>query len=197
MKILACADIHGNRGAIERLKRLSKNVDLVLCAGDISEMENNISQIMSDLDSFTAPVLLIHGNHEDEYGLMELSTQYPNVTFIHKAAHHIGDYVFLGYGGGGFTKKDREFYEISEKFFRREINGKKRIILMTHAPPHNTILDNIGGSHSGNESIRSFIENFAPHLVICGHIHETAGKKQKLGRSLVLNPGKDGVIVNI
>lgn len=197
MRLLAFSDVHGNMKALQRLKAISKQSDLALCAGDISLMENNISGLVSMLDSFPVPVLLIPGNHEDEDGLSELASIHPNVLYLHKGAHHIRDYVFLGYGGGGFSTRDERFTQVAESFFAREISGKKKIVLMTHAPPHNTVLDALGSDHRGNKSIREFINKAEPHLAVCGHFHENAGKQQKLGRSLIINPGPSGVVVNI
>lgn len=197
MKILAFSDLHGRIKDLERLKEKSKEVDLVLCAGDITVMEDNISMIVSELAQFHKPVLLIHGNHEDEYGLQELASVHDNIIFLHKVAYHINDYVFLGFGGGGFSREDPEFKDIADNFFKKEAEGKRRIVLMTHAPPHATKLDDLDGSHRGNKDMRKFIDEVKPHIVICGHFHENAGKTQKIGRTILINPGYNGAVIEI
>jgi Icc-related predicted phosphoesterase len=55
----------------------------------------------------------------------------------------------------------------------------------------------MNGRHVGNKDFRSFIERIKPNLVICGHIHETAEKKDKIGKTIVINPGWEGVVVEL
>ena len=197
MKLLFFADSHGNKEAMKTLKTKSKEADGIVCAGDFTTMERDIEKIMSELDSFGKLMLMIHGNHEDEDRLKTLCKKHKNLKYIHKGVYHVGDYVFLGYGGDGFSTNDPEFEKISQRFFKKEIEGKKRIIMVTHMPPHGTELDNIEGSHRGSKSYRKFIDDIRPHLVISGHLHETAGKHQQIGRTLLINPGKNGVTVDI
>ncbi|MBN2367458.1 metallophosphoesterase family protein [Candidatus Woesearchaeota archaeon] len=197
MKILFFADLHEDMKALSILKNKAADVDLIVCAGDISSMEHNLRGVMKKLDNFGKKVLMIHGNHEDERGLREMCNEFDNITFLHKGVHHIGDYVFLGYGGDGFSTNDPEFTKVAYSFFKPETLGKHRIIMVTHGPPHGTVLDKIGGDHRGNKSYREFIDEVKPHLVISGHLHETAGRHEKLGRTLLINPGKEGAVVDI
>ena len=175
MKLLFFADTHGDDKAHDIIKDRAKDVDGIICAGDISVMERGLKKTMKKLNSIGKPVLMIHGNHEDEEG----------------------DYVFLGYGGGGFSTNDPRFEEVAEKFFKPEVKDKKRIIMVTHGPPHGTIIDNMDGDFRGNKSYRKFMDEVQPHLFVSGHLHETAGKHEKIGRTLVLNPGPHGFIVDI
>ena len=69
--------------------------------------------------------------------------------------------------------------------------GNREIILVSHQPPNN-ILDfaiRFGKRHIGSQSLRSFIEKFAPQikLVICGHVHSQGGKLEYLGDVPILN----------
>ncbi|MBN1502379.1 metallophosphoesterase family protein [Candidatus Woesearchaeota archaeon] len=197
MKLLLFVDVHGDVSALARLKQLSNKVDLVVCAGDISQMEHNLSELLNELNEFHVPVLIIHGNHEDAEGLKEACSVFKNLIFLHKGAHHFYKYVFLGYGGGGFAQTDQEFKQVAEKFFLNELKGKEKVILIVHAPPYKTKLDKIGGEYRGNKSVREFIDNVQPTLVVCGHLHENAGKEDKLGKTFIINPGKKGVIVDV
>ncbi len=74
----------------------------------------------------------------------------------------------------------------------------KNTILISHNCPYNTPLDKIKkgiqkGENYGSYLTKKIIINKKPFLVICGHIHENQGK-QKIGNSLIINPGavKDG-----
>ena len=104
-------------------------------------------------------------------------------------------YCLGGYGGGGFSMVDKEFEKISKKF-EKEIkkNKDKKVILVTHAPPYKTNIDRIIEDPCGNKSIKNFILKVKPNLVIAGHIHECAGKEDKVGKTEVMNPGPYGKI---
>ena len=105
-------------------------------------------------------------------------------------------HLFMGYGGGGFGFTDKNFEKIAERF-KRLIREDDKVILVTHAPPYGTKTDKIGKEHCGNKSIRKFIEKEKPDLAICGHIHECAGKEDKIGKTKIVNPGWKGKILEI
>jgi uncharacterized protein len=189
--------MHGDMKTMERLKNLSKDVDGVVCAGDVTSMERNLPNVMKKFSEFHSHVLMIHGNHEEPQNLKEHCDMYTNITFLHKGAFNVGDYLFLGYGGDGFSTNDPEFEEVAKKFFKPEIKDDKRIIFVTHGPAHGTELDKVAGSHKGSISYRKFIDDVKPHLVISGHLHENEGKSEKIGRTMFINPGRQGAIIEI
>ena len=69
-------------------------------------------------------------------------------------------------------------------FFKQEDSYEKRSYYFgkTHAPTY-TKVDKIGKNPVGNKSIRNFISEAKPDLVVCGHLHENAGKKDKIGKT--------------
>ena len=83
MKILFFSDTHGDDKALEILRNRAKDVDGIVCAGDISIMERDLKKVMKKLNSFGKPLLMIHGNHEDEEGLKDLCEKHENITFLH------------------------------------------------------------------------------------------------------------------
>jgi len=76
------------------------------------------------------------------------------------------------------------------------IKGGDTVILVTHAPPYNTKVDQILEEHAGNKSLRKIIQEIQPALVVCGHLHECVGKDY-IGKTLVINPGYKGRIVSL
>ena len=58
-------------------------------------------------------------------------------------------------------------------------------------------MDKLNGSFVGNKSYTSFIKKHQPDVVLCGHIHENAGKEDKIGKSRILNPGPTGMLINL
>jgi len=114
---------------------------------------------------------------------------------LHLKAALIGEYVFLGYGGGGFAMKDANFRKIARQWYGK-FNGKK-IVLLTHQPPFGTKLDLLGDRHVGNEDFHDFILRIKPKLAISGHLHETFGEIDVLGETKLVNPGADGMVIEL
>lgn len=201
MKILAFTDIHGSLLALKRIEQKVKNQkpDLLVCAGDISIFEQGIVGIVRRLNKLNKKIIMIHGNHEDSSTFKKLSKLFKNIIFVHKTYHVENDILFLGYGGGGFTLYDKEFDNIANAKFKKIIkaNKDKKIILVTHAPPYKTRLDKLIHGHSGNKSIRHFIEKNNVDLLICGHLHENFGKEDRIRKTKIINPGPFGKIVEV
>jgi len=200
MKILAFTDTHLSFKSFKRIKGKVKKQkpDLILCAGDISIFENGLDFMLKQLNKFKLPTLIVHGNHETESFLRKLSKKYKNVHFIHKIHYKTDNVIVFGYGGGGFAMTDSGFKKISKKFSRIiKKNKDKKIIFMTHAPPYRTKLDKIGKHYVGNKTFREFIEKSKVDLVVSGHLHENFGKKDKIKKTEVINPGPYGKIMKL
>ena len=202
MKLLAFVDMHGSHKALEKIKAQSKQSDILVCAGDISIFENNLDKLFFELNKLNKPVLIIPGNHESTESINVLTKLFPNIINIDEKGHAIGNYLFFGYGGGGFSMVDHHFDKISKKFEKkikkfRKINENIKTILVAHAPPYKTKIDRIMDEYCGNKSIKSFILKVKPDLVISGHLHENAGKEDKISNTKVINPGPFGKILTI
>ncbi len=200
MKLLAFTDTHGSLLALKRIEQKVKtqNPDLLVCAGDISIFEHGIVGLVRRLSKLNKKIIIIHGNHEDSSTFIKLSKLFKNIIFIHKKYFIYDDLLFLGYGGGGFSITDKEFDKTTIKFKKIIKNNKdKKIILVTHAPPYKTRLDKLVQGHSGNKSIRNFVEKNKVYLLICGHLHENFGKEDNIRKTKVINPGPFGKIIDI
>lgn len=194
MKILAFTDTHGKAKAIKKIIKKSKKADIIICAGDFTIFQHNMKKILKILESIGKPVFLIHGNHEDEKTTKKMCERLKNTKFIHKKESQIKgskQLSIIGYGGGGFSLTDKEFEKFAKKY-----ESKENLILVTHAPPYNTQLDKIG-THRGNKSITAFIKKAHPKLAICGHFHEKFRKQDKIGKTAVINPGPEGVLITV
>ncbi len=199
MKLLAFTDLHGSKKSTDLIIKKAKkeNPDFLVCTGDISNWGKNVKDIISKFKDLEIPLLIISGNHEDGIALEEISKKFNFVICLDGGSYELEDYVFFGYGGGAFSKKDKDFERISKKF-EKVLNKKKKFILLVHAPPYGTKLDDLPLlGHSGNNSIRKFIEKNNPSLVICGHLHENFNVIDKIKTSVVVNPGPDGKMIKI
>ncbi|MBR9683305.1 hypothetical protein GOV03_02080 [Candidatus Woesearchaeota archaeon] len=197
MKLLTFVDLHGETKFLKKLVKRGKedDIDLVVVAGDMTMFEDHLGYVLKKLNSIGKKVLLIPGNHESNKDLNKALKGYDNCQNFHEKAVEIEGYVFLGYGEGGFSLKDAEFRKVAREWYSKY--QKKKIVLVTHAPPFGTTVDRVDRRHVGNKDIYSFIKRIKPKLVICGHIHDTAGKTDKIDGVNVINPGWEGMVVEL
>jgi Icc-related predicted phosphoesterase len=194
MRIIAFTDLHGHKKAVEHLaeKIKSYNVELAVCAGDISVFGNYMKDMLAALDKLSVPVLLIHGNHDEEEEIAELVKEHKNIIWLHKEAFEYKNFTFLGFGGGGFSDREPEFPPFAIKHQK-----KKNIVLVTHQPPFATTVDELGDYYVGNHDFRDFIDKVQPIVAICGHVHENANKHDIIEKTFVINPGPLGRVLEL
>jgi len=210
MKILAFSDLHARPRSpdyvdfyailkyIKKLKAKSKKSkpDVIICAGDMSLFEHDLEEIMQKISKLGKKILMIPGNHETPSFVRKLCSFYDNIVYINKRAVKIGDYTFVGFTGEGFLRQDPEMAKFLKKI-KPKLKGKK-VVLVTHAPPYRTKLDKIGREYCGNKTISTFIKkNKNIVLEICGHLHENAGKEDKMNNAKLVNPGPVGKIIKL
>lgn len=191
MKILAFTDVHGRESKWKKIHKKAKSADLLLCAGDFTVFSDDLSKNLKRINSFGKKVLLIHGNHEEGTNIAKEIKKYKNIIYIHRKVHKIGEYSFIGYGGGGFSEKDGQMDKYLSKL---KIEGK--IVFVTHAPPYKTKLDLLW-EHRGNKTITKWIKKLKPVLFVCGHFHENEGKEDTIKKSRLINPGNEGKIIEV
>ena len=46
-------------------------------------------------------------------------------------------------------------------------------------------------------AVREAIERFQPDLALCGHVHEAEGIEEKIGKTKLINVGRQGKIIEI
>ena len=195
MKILALVDLHGSINTIKKIADFAKKekADYIISAGDHTIFSDSNKEIIKKFDEIGIPVIILHGNHEDEITMRQICEKTKNVRFMHKEVLEHGDYLILAYGGGGFSTKDAQFESWVNKTMTKIPEGKK-IILVTHAPPYGTKLDRILDQPAGCKSIRQFIKQVQPKIAISGHLHENAGLKDRIDKTKIANPGPSGMI---
>lgn len=198
MKILFFVDTHDDKEALARLAELAKKqkVDLLVCAGDISEFGKDLRANIKSMD-IGKRMLIIPGNHEDADDINKAIKGLKWVTSIHKKSLCVGGVLFLGCGGGGLSEYNTQFERSMDSFKKAMEVFSGKVVLVLHGPPYNTKLDTLGIKRLGVKSVRQFIEAAQPDYAICGHFHETAGKQDKVGKTVIINPGKDGVVLEL
>lgn len=198
MKVLAFVDSHGWFDILDSIheKVVKENIELVLCAGDVSVFSRDIKLILDRMNELGCKVLLIPGNHEEPSHLEKLCRDYENIIYLHQGSYVWGNYFFFGYGGGGFSKRDERFARIAKKV-EKDIEDGMKLVLLLHGPPYGTKLDLVMDDHVGNQDYTDFIKRAKPELVVCGHLHENSEKQDRIGNSKIINPGPDGKVLDI
>ena len=67
-------------------------------------------------------------------------------------------------------------------------------ILISHSPPKGVVDRSSDGRSLGSLAVRETIERKQPALVVCGHIHGSAGQAHRLQETTVINAGPGGII---
>ncbi|MCC7558510.1 MAG: metallophosphoesterase family protein [Methanobacteriaceae archaeon] len=196
MKILAVSDLHGKGCQIIADYIKKHPVDLIVIAGDITHFGplELAEDILNDLCSCEVPVVAVPGNC-DPPGIHSKIDNSRAIN-IHGKSLTIKNIGICGFGGSNPTPFDTplefdeiEIYNELNKVMG-QIKGHDLVILVTHAPPHGTKVDQLNsGDYAGSESLRKIIEQYKPDINICGHIHE-AKAVDKIGNTILVNPGE-------
>ena len=193
MKILTFTDVHTDKEVLKILDKKVSEADLLICPGDIGWLGHGAEEVIKHFETWNKPLLLIHGNHEFEDEIRQLTKNSKNITFLHKKTKIIDNIMFVGYGGDWYNQVSPEFDEWAFDV-KEEIKEKKpeKIVLIVHMPVYETKLDYIHSAHRGNASYRRFVNEVGPNLVFMGHFHETFNMKDIIEKSLLINPGPEG-----
>lgn len=201
MKVLVFSDVHSDLRAVEELaeKARKQNVEVMICAGDLSNFGMKLKQMAKRLESCKKPLLIIPGNHESEEEIGSLQNQY--IVNLHNKVYSLGKYIFYGYGGGGFSLEDNSMEDAimrNLRYIGENVRSRKTLVLVTHAPPFGTKADEKPYfGHCGSKTVAKAIKKLKPVLAVCGHIHEAAGAQDKIGGTIIVNPGKAGMVIEI
>jgi Icc-related predicted phosphoesterase len=200
MDILCVSDIHGDFEAVKKIGEAAKNYDLVVIAGDLTNFYSHkvAMRMIEDLQADVPNLVIVPGNCD----LNETSELYKGLGIsLHGAGKVIEDVGFFGVGGSNVTPFNTplEYEEDDIKSMLEE--GYEKVkdcrvkILVSHAPPINTVDKTSSGMSVGSKGIRDFIEEEQVQLVICGHVHEAKGA-EKVGDAEVVNtgPAQDGYV---
>jgi len=200
MKILASGDIHGDTRLAEKLakKAEKEHVDLVILCGDLTYGEMSTKNIIGPFVKRHQKVLLIPGNHEtvatadflaDLYGVKNIhgySVKYKNIGIFGAGGANIGVHQLT----------EKEIYDLLKKGFEK-IKYLKKKIMVTHVHPKGGLMEKFTNIFPGSSGVKKAIEKFKPDLLLCSHVHEAEGLEEKVGKTKVVNVGKEGKIINI
>lgn len=198
MKVLAASDIHGDRDLARKLakKAEKEKVDLVVLCGDLTIEDTSTEGIIGPFTKKKKKVILIPGNHETIATADFLAELY-DVKNIHGYSVKHEDVGFFGAGGadiGPGKISDRELLKTLKKAYSG-LRGSKKKVMVTHMHPAKSKSEFSG--FKGSKSLVKAIEKFKPDLLLHGHIHEASGIEEKIGKTRVINVGREGTILKI
>ena len=191
MKILAFSDIHNDWHALKTL--VQEGVDAYVCAGDITFSEKGMGTAVEILQPIKEFLFIVPGNNEAPEHLQEL--------FPHVVHGKVAEYMGLKIGGIGGAPRTpwNTLFEWDEEYAYQLLEGLGGVdVFVAHAPPRGTgLASTSGGVDAGSEAVRWYVENYRPGYAVVGHIHERAGMVERVGETIVFNPGPRGKILEI
>ena len=69
--------------------------------------------------------------------------------------------------------------------------------MITHVHPSGSLIEKFTSFFPGSIAVRKAIEKFQPDLALCGHVHEAEGIEEKIGKTRLINVGRQGRIIEI
>jgi uncharacterized protein len=197
LKLLIFSDIHNDWKALERL--LETEADYYIAGGDQVTWERGLERCGEILQKRGERVYVVPGNHESTSDVANLCARYGLHDFHEK--HFVAgkwQVAGLGYSNPTPFHTPGEYSELQLAERLERFAELKPLVLVCHTPPHNTELDQIRpGLHAGSTAVREFIEKHQPEYFFCGHIHEAEGREIRMGRTLAVNVGKKGYLLEL
>jgi|SRR5579862_5509912 Icc-related predicted phosphoesterase len=197
MKVLVFSDIHGDIRALEKI--VAQPADVYIAAGDLSNFGRGLDRCAAVLETLGEKLWLLPGNHETHEETCEFCDRYGFVDF-HRQIRKLDTTHWAGLGYSNITPfaTPGEYTEDEIAQALAAFEPFKPLYLVVHFPPYGTSLDEFApGEHAGSSTLRAWVERVQPVRLFCGHIHEAAGKSDRLGSTECLNVGKQGYLLEI
>lgn len=201
MRILIFSDSHGDTRALERI--VATPADIYISAGDLSTFGRALDRCGEVLRPLGEKLWVLPGNHETaqenadfcrKFGFADFHRQVRRVEAKDGITHWAG----LGYSNPTPFNTPGEFTEEEIAQALAAFEGRNPLYLVVHFPPHNSALDRVMlGRHAGSRTLRAWVERVQPAWLFCGHIHECAGKTDRIGETQCVNVGKSGYVLEI
>jgi uncharacterized protein len=201
MKILIFSDIHGDLRALEKI--LERPADIYIAAGDLSTFRRGLDGCGELLKPLGERLWVLPGNHETHDDTRALCTQFGFVDF-HRQLRSLESsrgstrWAGLGYSNVTPFNTPGEYSEDEIAKALAAFEENEPLYLVVHFPPLGTKLDEFAaGKHAGSPTLRQWVERVQPLYLFCGHIHEAAGRSDRIGRAQCFSVGKQGYVLEI
>jgi len=169
MKAFLFSDLHVNYKHLNNLKRYlleHKDIDLLICAGDIVNMGEPIGfmeEFIRVVDEIKQPFFWVPGNNDFGRAFFKLKAKHPSLE------GKITEYEkFILTGAGGSPASWSGQYAGENLIDKKKIAGS---IFVSHVPPPG--LHNFVKGDCDSPTAKKLIDS--PLVHICGHIHHIWG----------------------
>jgi Icc-related predicted phosphoesterase len=198
VKLLAFSDLHRDLGQAAELVAMSAEADVVIGAGDFASMHEGLGETIDALAAIETPTVLVPGNNETEEALREVAAGWSAATVLHGGGAEIGGVEFFGLGAGIPITPWEWSFDLDDEAARSMLEPcPGGAVLVLHSPPQGHCDANGSGDHFGSPTLLQAIEEKAPRLAVCGHIHESWGCESQVNGSSVRNLGPKGTWIEI
>jgi len=199
MKLLVFSDLHCDRRAAQSILDRAADVDVVIGAGDFANCRRGIHETIDILQRIERPAVVVAGNAESSEELQAACANWTSAEVLHGSGVTIAGVPFFGLGGAVPETPFGDWsYDLSEEAAAALLEDcPADAILVTHSPPQGIVDVDSAGRNLGSRSIRDAIERAHPRLVVCGHIHASAGHRAAVGETLVINAGPTGLEIEL
>jgi uncharacterized protein len=194
VKLLLFSDLHPDTAAARRLVERARGADVVVGAGDFANIRARLDACLEVLRSIDRPAVLVPGNHESAEELAHACLGWGHAQVLHGSGVQIGGVTFFGIGGGiPVTPFGSWSYDFTEEQATALMGGCPACcVLVSHSPPKGAVDVSSSGRSLGSVAVRDAVVRLRPVLVVCGHIHASAGQQAAIGSSPVVNAGPNG-----
>ncbi len=194
MRLLLFSDLHCDARAARQLVEGAAEVDVVVGAGDFANIRRGLEVTLEVLKAIDKPAILVPGNSESDAELVAACRGWPTARVLHGTGANVAGVEFWGLGGGvPITPFGSWSFDFSEEQAEQLLTGcPAGAVLVTHSPPKGAVDLSSSGASLGSVAVRRTIEEKQPSLVVCGHIHGSAGKMAKIDGTPVINAGPAG-----
>ncbi|MCS4541430.1 MAG: metallophosphatase family protein [Euryarchaeota archaeon] len=173
MKIGLIADIHSNLLALEAALERLRNIDEIICIGDIVGYGNYCNECVNLIKQRRIPT--VTGNHE--WAVVTGDTSWFNPVAA-EAIQWTIDHI---------TKENLDYISKLPTFLRRQID--KYSLYVVHGSPRSPIEEYIFPDVLDG-LLEEFLKQTQANVLVMGHTHVPFIRK--LGRNFVINPGAIG-----
>ena len=173
MKILAIADQESKLLWDYFDKSYLEGIDLILSCGDLKP------QYLSFLATFThAPVLYVHGNHDDRYaetppdGCICIEDK----IYVYKGVRILGLGGSMRYKPGAHQYTQAQMHRRVRRLWWKLKYNRVFYILLTHSPAYQ-FKDGNDLPHRGFAAVCALLDKYKPAFFVHGHVHLNYGAK--------------------
>jgi len=198
VRLLAFSDLHRDLDQAAELVAMSAEADVVIGAGDFASMHEGLGETIDALAAIETPTVLVPGNNETEQALREAASGWSAATVLHGSSAEIDGVEFFGLGAGIPVTPWEWSFDLDDEAARSMLEPcPGNAVLVLHSPPQGHCDANGSGDHFGSPALLRAVEEKAPRLAVCGHIHESWGCESQINGTPVRNLGPKGTWIEV